>query len=353
MLTVPGKDSILGVTIVGEHAGDLIAEYVLAMKHGLGLNKILGTIHIYPTLAEANKYAAGDWKRAHAPERAAGMGASAFMHGGAAEAGMRLSIVIPVLNEAANIEAMLSRLAGLRVDGAQLIVVDGGSEDDTRGARRCPMPTCVLASARGRALQMHAGALAADGDALLFLHADTVLPAACRRTGRSGACHACMGPLRRGAGRRAPGLPAHCGNDEPALAADSIATGDQAMFMRRAFYFEAGGYPPLALMEDIAFCKRARQLDRPACLRERVLTSGAALGKTRRLAHDIPDVAASAGLLPRRRPGERWRCAMAIGRRHEQTPCRHLHPRPGGRRDQDPADPAAGARRARRMCKEK
>ncbi len=67
VLTVPGKDKILGVTIVGEHAGDLIAEYVMAMKHGLGMNKILGTIHIYPTLAEANKYAAGVWKKAHAP----------------------------------------------------------------------------------------------------------------------------------------------------------------------------------------------------------------------------------------------------------------------------------------------
>ena len=69
VLTVPGKDRILGVTIVGEHAGDLIAEYVLAMKQGIGLNRILGTIHIYPTLAEANKYVAGNWKKAHAPER--------------------------------------------------------------------------------------------------------------------------------------------------------------------------------------------------------------------------------------------------------------------------------------------
>ncbi|MGD8476223.1 MAG: FAD-dependent oxidoreductase, partial [Burkholderiales bacterium] len=69
VLTVPGKDRILGVTIVGEHAGDLIAEYIIAMRHGLGLNKILGTIHIYPTLAEANKYAAGVWKREHAPQR--------------------------------------------------------------------------------------------------------------------------------------------------------------------------------------------------------------------------------------------------------------------------------------------
>jgi pyruvate/2-oxoglutarate dehydrogenase complex dihydrolipoamide dehydrogenase (E3) component len=67
VLTVPGKDRILGVTIVGAHAGELLAEYVLAMRHGLGLNKILGTIHTYPTMAEANKYAAGEWKRAHQP----------------------------------------------------------------------------------------------------------------------------------------------------------------------------------------------------------------------------------------------------------------------------------------------
>jgi pyruvate/2-oxoglutarate dehydrogenase complex dihydrolipoamide dehydrogenase (E3) component/uncharacterized membrane protein YdjX (TVP38/TMEM64 family) len=70
VLTVPGKDRILGVTIAGEHAGDVIAEYVAAMRHGLGLNKVLSTIHIYPTLAEANKYAAGRWKQAHAPTRA-------------------------------------------------------------------------------------------------------------------------------------------------------------------------------------------------------------------------------------------------------------------------------------------
>ena len=68
VLTVPGKDRILGVTIVGDHAGDLIAEFVAAMRHGFGLNKVLGTIHIYPTLAEANKYAAGVWKKAHAPQ---------------------------------------------------------------------------------------------------------------------------------------------------------------------------------------------------------------------------------------------------------------------------------------------
>jgi pyruvate/2-oxoglutarate dehydrogenase complex dihydrolipoamide dehydrogenase (E3) component len=69
ILTVPGRDKILGVTIVGYHASELIAEYILAMKHGLGLNKILGTIHIYPTFSEANKGAAGVWKNAHKPEK--------------------------------------------------------------------------------------------------------------------------------------------------------------------------------------------------------------------------------------------------------------------------------------------
>ncbi|MDP3287125.1 MAG: FAD-dependent oxidoreductase, partial [Methyloversatilis sp.] len=83
VLTVPGRDRILGVTIVGEHAGELIAEYVLAMKHGLGLNKLLGTIHIYPTMNEANKFAAGVWKKAHAPQTLLAWGARyhAWMRG--------------------------------------------------------------------------------------------------------------------------------------------------------------------------------------------------------------------------------------------------------------------------------
>jgi pyruvate/2-oxoglutarate dehydrogenase complex dihydrolipoamide dehydrogenase (E3) component len=69
VLTAPGSDRILGATIVGEHASELIVEFISAMKHNLGLSKVLGTIHIYPTFAEANKYAAGAWKKAHAPER--------------------------------------------------------------------------------------------------------------------------------------------------------------------------------------------------------------------------------------------------------------------------------------------
>jgi pyruvate/2-oxoglutarate dehydrogenase complex dihydrolipoamide dehydrogenase (E3) component len=69
LLVQPGKDRILGATIVAHNAGEMIAEYVLAMKHGIGLNKLLGTIHAYPTMAEANKYAAGEWKKAHKPEK--------------------------------------------------------------------------------------------------------------------------------------------------------------------------------------------------------------------------------------------------------------------------------------------
>jgi hypothetical protein len=69
VITVPGKDTILGATIVGDHAGDILVEYVAAMKHGFGMNKILGTIHTYPTLGEANKYAAGVWKRNHQPKK--------------------------------------------------------------------------------------------------------------------------------------------------------------------------------------------------------------------------------------------------------------------------------------------
>ena len=199
-------------------------------------------------------------------------GCGVSMRGNGGDLGMQLSIVVPVLNEAAGIDAMLLRLATLRRDGAQLIVVDGGSEDGT-AALAAPHADVVLSSPRGRALQMHAGALAASGDALLFLHADTVLPP------RAGELIAQA--LRSHAwGRFDVALDA----DGPAyrmIAAmmnlrsrlTSIATGDQAIFMRRAFYEAAGGFPPLALMEDIAFCKRARRLARPACLRDRVVTS--------------------------------------------------------------------------------
>ena len=185
---------------------------------------------------------------------------------------MRLSIIIPVLNEAAGIEPLLLRLAPLRARGAQLVVVDGGSSDATMTLAG-PHADQLITAPRGRASQMHAGALAAAGDALLFLHADTLLPpdvdeligAALRSRpwGRFDVALDGAHPMFR--------VIAAMMNWRSRLT--SIATGDQALFMRRAFYLQAGGFPQIALMEDIAFCKRARRLARPACLRQRVLTS--------------------------------------------------------------------------------
>ena len=144
VLTVPGKDRILGVTIVGEHAGDLIAEYVAAMKHGIGLNKILGTIHIYPTLAEANKYAAGQWKRAHAPQRAALARALSRL-----DARLKLSVIVPVLNEAAAHRRGAAGTRPLRQRGHELIVVDGGSTDGTAELAAAVRPACSSAPVVG------------------------------------------------------------------------------------------------------------------------------------------------------------------------------------------------------------
>ena len=179
---------------------------------------------------------------------------------------------MPVLNEAAGIEAMLLRLAAMRREGAQLIVVDGGSDDGT-AALAAGHADIVLSSKPGRALQMHAGALAADGDALLFLHADTLLPVDADKLIASALRHHAWGRFDVALDGAHPVYRLIAAMMNLRSRMTSIATGDQAMFMRRAFYFAAGGYPPLALMEDIAFCKRARRLSRPACLRQRVLTS--------------------------------------------------------------------------------
>ena len=194
------------------------------------------------------------------------------MRGSAGELEMQLSIVIPVLNEAASIETMLLRLADLRRERAQLIVVDGGSEDDT-ATLAAAHADIVLQSARGRAVQMHAGALAADGDALLFLHADTVLPLDAGALIASALRNHAWGRFDVALDGAHPVYRVIAAMMNLRSRLTSIATGDQAIFMRREAFEAIGGFPPLALMEDIAFCKRARRLARPACLRARVLTS--------------------------------------------------------------------------------
>ena len=186
-----------------------------------------------------------------------------------------LSIIVPWLNEAEGIVNALDALAPLRARGAELIVVDGGSDDGT-AERAAPHADCVLSAPRGRASQMNAGAARARGEILLFLHADTRLPESADALIVEG-----LKRLRRGWGRfdvaiAGGGLPlrvvARLMNARSRLT--GIATGDQGIFVTRSLFMAAGGYPEIALMEDIALCKRLKRFGPPLCLRHRLITSG-------------------------------------------------------------------------------
>jgi rSAM/selenodomain-associated transferase 2 len=188
---------------------------------------------------------------------------------------MMLSIVIPVLNEAVGIEAALTALQPYRARGAEVIVADGGSTDGTPDLAR---PLCDLSinAPRGRASQMNAGADAAHGDILLFLHADTQLPDQADRL--------ILGGLTRTGGSWGRFDVRFDQGGLLALVAvtmnwrsrtTGIATGDQAMFMTRAAYDAAGGFPAIALMEDVAMSALLKRIGRSLCLSARVTTSGA------------------------------------------------------------------------------
>jgi rSAM/selenodomain-associated transferase 2 len=186
----------------------------------------------------------------------------------------QLSIVIPVLDEAAGILGTLRALAPLRVRGHEVIVVDGGSTDGTP-ALAASGADLVIESPRGRALQMNAGAARARGDVLLFLHADTLLPEGADRC----VLQALAGGRRWGrfdvriAGR-SPWLMLIAALMNLRSRLSSIATGDQALFVERRLFDQLGGFAPMPLMEDVEFSRRLRSTGRPSCLRERVLTSG-------------------------------------------------------------------------------
>lgn len=185
-----------------------------------------------------------------------------------------VSIVMPVLDEAAGIVMRLQSLQALRRQGVELIVVDGGSRDDTV-ERAGPLADRVVSTGRGRGRQMNAGAACARGGVLLFLHADTTLPAAAISAARQGlASGAVWGrfDVRIVDGPAGIAVVAWAMNLRSRVT--GIATGDQAMFCTRAAFAAAGGFPEIALMEDIVLSQRLRAISRPACLRQRVETSG-------------------------------------------------------------------------------
>jgi rSAM/selenodomain-associated transferase 2 len=186
---------------------------------------------------------------------------------------MKLSIVMPVLDEAAEIEAALSTLAPYRRRGVEVIVVDGGSNDGTAERAR-PLADRVIAAARGRSLQMNAGAAAARGNVLLFLHADTQLPENADSLvldglARSGCTWGRFDVRIDGGGLLR--IVAVMMNMRSRLT--GIVTGDQALFVVRAAFESVGGFPPIALMEDVALSVRLKRIGRPCELHARVTTS--------------------------------------------------------------------------------
>ena len=183
---------------------------------------------------------------------------------------MRLSIIVPALDEAKGIGATLASLAPLRARGHEVIVADGGSADATRDIA-APLADRVIVAPRGRARQMNAGAAAACGDALLFLHADTRLPADADRLILDSLRKNPWGRFDVAIEGRSTLLPVIAFLMNLRSRLSGIATGDQAIFVRRDAF---PGFPEIALMEDVAFSKAMKRRSPPACLRARVATSG-------------------------------------------------------------------------------
>ena len=187
---------------------------------------------------------------------------------------LRLSIVVPTLDEAGSIEATLAAARAAGAGAVEIVVADGGSRDATRRLA-APLADRVIEAPRGRASQMNAGARAAGGDAFLFLHADTLLPPQ--------AHEAVLAALA--AGRDWGRFDVSISGADPLLSVvamlmnarsrwSGIATGDQAIFVSRTAFDAVGGFPEIPVMEDVALSKALRRRSAPACLAACVVTSG-------------------------------------------------------------------------------
>jgi rSAM/selenodomain-associated transferase 2 len=185
----------------------------------------------------------------------------------------RLTIVVPVLNEASIIVAALEALAPLRARGAEVLVVDGGSRDGTPALAH-KLADRVIAAPRGRGAPMNAGAALGSGETLLFLHADTTLPPDADRLIASALAERAWGRFDLRIAGQHPLLAVVARMINWRSRITGVATGDQAMFMRRSAFVSVGGFPELPLMEDIAMSRRLKRLCRPFCIATPVITSG-------------------------------------------------------------------------------
>ena len=185
----------------------------------------------------------------------------------------RLTIVLPVLNEAAIVVAALQSLAPLRARGAEIIVADGGSHDGTARLAE-PLADRIITVRRGRGAAMNAGAALGTGDALLFLHADTALPDGAGRLIDAALARRAWGRFDLRIAGRHPLFAVIARMINWRSRATGIATGDQAIFVSRKAFEAVGGFPDLPLMEDIAISRRLKRLCRPFCIATPVVTSG-------------------------------------------------------------------------------